>query len=264
MDGREFLTSRRRFLTAAAGVGSASIATAGCLAAATPAPPSLPEDRLDADGWELVEEERGEAFSETYLGRELTATATTEVYENVPLREELAGKTLGEVTDAPVSFFASRVTFDPNLADLPADVGSGLILDEVEANAREMLETRMAENGVEDVEETGSGTLTVDSGEEARRTDLRGTLPFEPISLPVAGDEPVTLAEDVVPIAGRLAVWEFGETVLVGGGAFPAENVATSLNEDLSSAISVAIEVDLGLEPERYEVDLLDLVRAVE
>ncbi len=255
--------NRRRFLTTAVATGTAT-AVAGCLASAAPSPPDLPTDQLDADGWELVEEEEEEAFSESFGGVELTATATTKVYEHAPLREDLAEKTLGEVSEAPVSFFASRITFDPDLTDIPGGVGSDQILDEVETNVRSTLEMQMAENGVEEIEEEGTGTLAVDSGEEARRTDLAGIVPFQPVSFPVSNGDPVTLETDGIAVAGRAAVWMGDESVLVGGGAFPAENVDMAIDEELSSAISVSIDVDLGLEPERYESDLLELVAAIE
>ncbi|WP_089383398.1 twin-arginine translocation signal domain-containing protein [Halorubrum vacuolatum] len=254
---------RRRFLAAAAGSGVAT-AVAGCLASASPSPPDVPEDRLESDGWGLVEEEKAEAFSESIAGAELTATATTRTYENEPLRSELAEKTLGEVTDAPVSFFASRITFDPDLTDLPGGVGGGQILDEVETNVRATLEAQMAAHGVEEIEKVGTDTLTVDAGMEARQTDLEGVVPFEPVSFPAADGAPVAIEMDDIVVVGRMAVWRVDGSVLVGGGAFPAENVETSVEEDLSSAISVAIDVDLGLEPDRYAEDLFDLIRAIE
>lgn len=253
---------RRHFVGAAAGIGLLGLS--GCVASASPSPPDVPDDQLDAGNWELVREEQEEAFNESYAGQEITATATTEVYENAALREDLAEKTLGEVSDAPVTFFASRVTFDPDLTNLPGGVGRDQILDEVEANARDTLEGQMESSGVETIETVDEGTLTVDSGDEARRTDLEGLLAFEPISVPVSEGETIELDEDGIPVAGRLAVWHAEESVLVAGGAFPAENFAADVDEELSSAISVSIEVDLGLEPDRYEEALLDLVRAVE
>ncbi len=253
---------RRRFLGSAVGVGV--FGAAGCLASASPSPPAVPEEALDDGGWELDETVQEAVFSERYAGQELTATATTDVYTNVALREELAEKTLGEVADAPIVFFASRVTFDPDLTNLPGGVGRDQVVDEVEANARITLEERMAANGVEGIDTVAEGELTVDTGETARRTDLAGSLPFAPIAVPVTDDRTVELDTDAVPVAGRLGVWHAGESVLVGGGAFPSENVEERLDEDLSSAISVSIDVDLGLEPDAYEAALLDLVRALE
>lgn len=254
--------NRRRFVGATAGVGL--IGLSGCLASASPRPPDVPGSAIEEGDWELVDERQEEAFSQEYAGQEITATSTTEVYENAGLRDEIAEKTLGEVSEAPVTFFASRVTFDPDLTSLPGGVGRDQIVAEVESNARDTLRAQMENNGVEDVERTEEGTLTVDSGQEASRTDLAGRLPFDPISLPVTDGETIEIDEDGIPVAGRLAVWYADDSVLVAGGAFPAENFAASIDEDLSSAISVSVEVDLGLEPDAYESELLDLVRAVE
>ncbi|GAB6879275.1 DUF6517 family protein [Halorubrum gandharaense] len=252
---------RRNFVGTAAGAGLLGLA--GCVASASPSPPDVPDDLLAANDWELVDEEQAAAFSESVAGQEITATATTEIYENAPLREDLAEKTLGEVTEGPVTFFASRVTFDPDLTNLPGGVGREQVIDEVEANARDQLTAQMEANGVEGVETVDEGELTVDSGESARRTDMEGVLPFEPISVPVTDDEELAIDEDGIPVAGRLAVWHAEESVLVAGGAFPAENFAADLDEALSSAVSVSIEVDLELDPEQYEDDLLELVRSV-
>lgn len=254
--------NRRHFVGSTVGIGALGLA--GCLASASASPPDVPDDQIEAGGWELVREESEEAFSQTVGGREVTATATTEVYENAALREDLAEKTLGEVASAPITFFASRVTFDPDLTSLPGGVGSEQIIAEVESNALATLEDQMTASGVEDVETVDEGTLTVDTGEEARRTDLAGALAFDPISVPVTDDETIELEEDAIPVAGRLGVWLAEQSVIVGGGAFPAENFAASVEEELSSAISVSVDIDLGLEPERYESELLDLVRGVE
>ncbi|MES3159947.1 MAG: DUF6517 family protein [Halorubrum sp.] len=253
---------RRRFIGSAVGVGA--LTAAGCLASASSRPPNVPESALDDGGWALDESIQEEAFSETVAGQEFTATATTEIYENVPLREELEAKTLGQIASAPVVFFASRVTFDPDLTNLPGGVGRGQIVSEVEANARATLEDQMTADGVENVEVVSEGELAIDTGETARRTDVTGALPFAPVSVPVTDDRRIELETDEVPVAGRLAVWHAEESVLVGGGAFPAENVAETMDEELSAAISVSVEVDLGLTPEEYEAELLDLVRALE
>ncbi len=49
----------------------------------------------------------------------------------------------------------------------------------------------------------------------------------------------------------------------MAGGAYPAENFARVTEADLSDAISVTIDVDLGLTPDAYREELFELVRNV-
>jgi hypothetical protein len=255
---------RRRFLVATGAGVAGSAGLAGCLASASAGPPAVPDDRLDANGWELVDRVRTEAFEFAIAGQGVTATSTTEVYENAALREEIAEKTLGQVRDAPLLFFAGRVTIDPDLTSLPGEIGQERMIEEVEALTRTIMANQMGTNGVEGIERVGTGTLRVGTDEPARRTDLRGTVPVGPISIPIADGETVELDTDALPVAGRLAVWGAEGSVLVGGGAFPAENLAVETDAALSSAISVSVGVDLGLKPEEYEERVLTLVREIE
>ena len=255
---------RRRFLaTTGAGVTGAT-GLAGCLASASAGPPSVPDDRLDANGWELVDQQQTEALNVAIAGQELTATAVTETYENAALREEIAEKTLGQVADAPLLFFASRVTIDPDLTSLPGEIGRDRVIKEVESAARVTMTEQMEANGIEGIERVRTGTLSVDAEEPARRTDLRGTIPVDPISIPVADGETVDLDIDAIPVTGRLAVWATEGSVLVGGGAFPAENVAVETETELSDAISVSIDIDLELAPSEYEARVTELTREIE
>lgn len=162
-------------------------------------------------------------FSQSFGCQELTATSTTHIYENSEVRAELTEKTLGEVSNATLSFFASRVTFDPDLTNLPGGVGRDQIIDQVEENAREVLVDQMEANGVERIEQTGTGTLTVESGDDASRTDFMGTLAFDPVSIPVADGETVSVETDGIPIAGQLAVWHADESVLIGAVPSPSK-----------------------------------------
>jgi len=59
-------------------------------------------------------------------------------------------------------------------------------------------------------------------------------------------------------------VWNAGDYVVVAGGAYPGENFATTTEKDLSEAITVTVDVDLGLAPSEYEQEVRGLMAATE
>lgn len=254
--------NRRTFIGAAAGVGLASVS--GCVASAQARPPSVPDGRLEDGGWELAREEQRRVFQEEYGGQEITATATTEVYADAEFRAELSEKTLGQITEAPASFFASRVTFDPDITSLPGGVGRDSIIDRIESQSRQNLKDQMNDAGVEQVAQSDTGTFTVATGEDARQTDFEGVLPFGPIEFPVDDDRTVSLEADEIAIKGHLGVWHHGDSVLVAGGAYPGENYANTVSREVSSAVEVTVDIDLGLTPEQYRDELFGLMTRVE
>jgi len=252
---------RRTFVAAAGGIGLLS--TAGCIASATPRPPQIPDALLD-DGWELLEQEQEEVLNQSVAGQEIVATATTEVYDKADLAASLREETLEQLDGQIAIFFASRVTLDPDFTNLPAGVGRDQILDEVEENAKRQFESELESAGIVDIEETGEETITVDTGEEASLQHYRGSFPFESFRFAISEDDELTIKSDSLSVSGHLAVWHHDDSVLIAGGAYPNENFEETIDEELSSAISVTVEIDLGLEPTQYEDDLFELIRAVE
>jgi len=254
--------NRRAFIGAAAGVGLAGVS--GCVASAQARPPEVPESRLEGGGWTLVREEQRKVFEREYAGQQLTATATTEIYADAAFRKQLAEKTLGQITEAPASFFASRVTFDPDITSLPGGIGRESIVDEIESQSRQQLKDQMRNAGVEDVSQSDAGSFQVQTGEDARQTNFEGVLPFGPIEFPVDDDRTVKIEADEITIKGHLGVWHHGDSVLVAGGAYPGENYARKVSRDVSSAIEVTVDIDLGLTPKQYRDELFGLMTRVE
>ncbi|MFB6234288.1 MAG: DUF6517 family protein [Halopenitus sp.] len=253
---------RRTFIGAAAGVGLAGIS--GCVASAQARPPEVPESRLEKGGWKLAREQQRKVFEREYAGQKLTATATTEIYGDAAFRKQLAEKTLGQITEAPASFFASRVTFDPDITSLPAGIGRESIIDEIESQSRQQLKDQMKNAGVEQISQSDAGSFQVQTGEDARQTNFEGVLKFGPIEFPVDDDRTVKIKADEITIKGHLGVWHHGDSVLVAGGAYPGENYARKVSRDVSSAVEVTVDIDLGLTPKKYRDELFGLMTRVE
>lgn len=253
---------RRTFIGAT--VGSGLMATAGCTAKASKRPPKVPKDDLDSGGWELSSEDERTVFEQSYEGVSVTASAATKLYSDAALAAAIEEKTLGQVSGEMSSFFATRVTFDPNLAGLPGGVGQSEIVDQTEQSARETFKKRLRDAGLENVSKDGEGTFEVATGEQARRTDYTAEFVFDDITFPVSEDETIEVEGGALEVQGVLAVWPHDDAVLVSGGAFPAANFERHVEKDLTEAVHVSVDVDMGLTPEEYREELLGLIRQVE
>jgi hypothetical protein len=252
---------RRRFLQVSGAAGLTALA--GCqTAVGSVALPAVPRDRLEQGGWtKQAEETDTTVFAESYGPVEVEAVASSVTYEDTALATQVAEDTLGAIETTLSIFSATRVDLAPPVDEL------GPIRSEVqtriEENARTQLRTQLQEAGLQDIEQTTTGTLTVADGVEARLTEFRAVYPVEDISFPVQSGQSVTIPGTSLEIAALLAVWAADGNFLVAGGAYPAENFAQSTATELSDAISVSVDVDLGLTPESYRQELLDLVTGV-
>lgn len=257
--------NRRDYLAIGASVGAAGLSGCSSFFAAAETPrPSVPTDRLESGGWEQTEENSGTVLEEAYGPVTLTAVQHTLQYQDAELAQTVADRTLGQVQTALSVWFASRIDFSPNLDNLPAGVGQEQIVDQVRANARNQFEQQMQNQGLTGIEQTGTGSIDVDTGETAETVDLTAVYPFEGISFDVSESESVEIPPTDIAIDAVLAVWHHGDYVLVSGGAYPAENFAQSIDSDLSAGISVTVDVDLGLEPEAYREEVRSLIAGVQ
>lgn len=253
---------RRRFLAGAAAAGAAGLAGCGT-AAGTVRPPKLPENRLDDGGWERVTAETEEVLSRTVAGTEVSATAVTRVFDDAALREDVSEKTLGAL-DAPLSnFFASRIAFSPNLAEIPLESAREELAARASEAAKAQFEAQLESAGLTDVSSSDAGTLTVETGEDATLSEYDAAFEFDALSFDVRG-ETVAVEGGSVAVEGLLASWVHDGGLLIAGGAYPAENVERTVDEELSDAITVSVDIDLGLTPDAYAEEVTGLVTRVE
>lgn len=227
------------------------------------APPTVPQDRLESGGWTKQSEVTDETVFEDTVGPvEVEAVASSVAYEDTALAASVREDTLGAIDATLALFTASRIDMAPAVDEL------GPVRDQVtgqiETSAREQLEAQLQAAGLTDVTQSTTGTLDVAGGAEARLTEYTATYPVEPIEFPVQSGTSLTIDGADLNIAAVLAVWAADGNYLVAGGAYPAENFAQSTSQELSDAISVSVDVDLGLTPDAYREELLGLVTAVE
>jgi len=252
--------NRRRFI---GGVGAVGLgALAGCTnALGTVAPPEVPESRLEEGGWERSDRTEETVLDQSYGPINVTAKSTTLTYSDTALATEVEEKTLGRIEGTLAIYAASHINFDPNLNNLPGDVGRKEVVNEVGTQARSQFAQRMRDQGLENVEEVGEAEFTTDSGKSPGLTTYRGEFPVGTLEFDADG-ETFALDVDTIEVAGDLAVWNEGDFVVVAGGAYPAENYADTVSRDLSDAIDVTVDVDLGLTPDQYRTEVRELMAA--
>lgn len=254
--------TRRAVLAGAGALGVTALA--GCsMAGAAPRPPVVPENRLEEGGWELVAESTERAFEQSVFGVSVTGTASTRQYEDAALAAEVNAETLGQVTGQLSSFFATAVTFDPDVAGGGGALLQDAIVTRAERYARGEFVSQLEAAGLTDVTQSGTSEFDIETGETARLTNYRARFPFEGFAVRVADDASVAVEGGDVDVAAHLAVWYRDGAVLLSGGAYPAANYAETTTQALSSAVSVTVDIDLGLTPEAYRAELFGLMRRV-
>ena len=161
---------------------------------ADPPPPAVPNERLDADGWERIED----SVEERFRLPTLTVAGRSLVYEDADLREHL-GPVVGEATIR--FFFATRLSFSPSLGP-----GMGpMIRSTVVREAKRAFAADLEARGIEAVEQTTRQRMRVESGDRATLLGYRGRYDGE---------------SDSIGVEGWLAVW-LGDGFRIAGGAHP-------------------------------------------
>ncbi|MFB6270887.1 MAG: hypothetical protein ABEH83_13155, partial [Halobacterium sp.] len=177
------------------------------------------------------------------------------------LANEVKQKTLGQIEGRLAIYSASHINFSPDLNNLPGSVGRQEVISEVESAANEQFKQRMEENGLENVQETGEEPFETDSGKSPGVKTYSAEFPVGTVEYETGGE---TISIDVgsIAVSGDLAVWNEGDYVIVAGGAYPAENFSKTTEKTLSEAISVTVDIDLGLTPQDYKAEVRDLMAA--
>lgn len=260
--------TRRKFANRRKFIGAAATAVVGALAGCSSAtgqlpPPQISEAKLKNGGWETVSDSTETVFEETYLGVEVNADARTVVYEDVALRSEVTEKTLDSVDARLGTFFASRISFSPNLNSLPGGAGSDTIRTEAKGNAETKFKGQLERSGVTNISKTGETTITVETGKRVPITKYDGEYRVESMEFPIKGGETVSIEGQSLTVNAFLGAWNRGDYTFVAGGAYPGENFTDYVETRLSNAITVTVDIDLGLTPGAYRDEQYGLLKSV-
>jgi len=198
--------------------------------------PDLPERRLRADGWELLEEREEIPFELSTV----RVRGFTRIYEDGALRERIARAT--GIDHLWRFFFATRLAFSP---PLPPVVGPATVFPTVRTEARRAFVGILRDRGFETVEPGRTERVRVRSGDRARLQSFDARLPL--------GVDGV----DAIDVEGWLGAWITGGEFRLAGGAYPTDLPG------LGAALGVEGD-DLGPGADACRTELLGLLRAVE
>lgn len=243
-------------------------------------PPGVPAEQLEADGWVKLGETQEVVLDDSAGPINVEAKAVTVRYEDRALVERIldtdvtieyqgltATRRLGDYVGSQFDqsmgvFAATKIDVTPHIDELPAGLGQAEVMGPVRSQAQQAFEDQLREAGLENVRQTGTSTLDIDTGGTADRFEYAATFRFEETTIDVQGatiDVPGTDLE----VAGYLALWHTGSNVLVAAGAHPNENYADTVT-DTYQGEEITIEFDLGLRPSQMREDLLGYMAAVE
>lgn len=250
---------KRRELVATAGAATLG-ALAGCsTASGTVRPPRPSEEKLGDGGWKQVDSSTETLFEKEYSVATVTATASTRVWEDAELRQELEEKTMGAVDTQSATYFSSRISTDPSLGGIP-DFAKGEVKQRAEAEADEMFRARLSQYGEEIRKEDVSDTLSIDTGAEASLTKYTASVPLPDFEYPIGDDRTIAVENDGLTLEGYLATWIHDGAIFISGGVYPGENYTKGIQRNVTEAVSITVDVDLGLTPDAYKEELFGLI----
>jgi hypothetical protein len=259
---------RRQFLGSTAAVGGAALAGRVDGSSADvevrsgdgPEVPSVPVGQAHG-GW-VVDRGRSRTFSDRGMG--VTSTGTTVAYVDRGLAETLGERTIGTGFRELRLFFATRVDYSPAVDRLPFGIGRDVVVNRTASNARERFHRWLGDAGLEEIERRDTGSIDVHGGP---RTDLElydAVYPYDGFEFE-AGGSTVSVAGDPIAVEGLLATWydRGARATFVAGAVNPAENYERTVDRRLTEAVTLTLDVDLGLTPDAYRGESLELIRSV-
>lgn len=213
--------------------------------------PSVPHDRLLAEGWEL----RSKTEETVFRMPAASVVGYTLFYEDARLREAIgAAGAVEPPAEADADhlvtagedgtwrfFFATRLSFRPPLAP---GIGPASLRPTVATQAKRTFADDLESRGFEAVESGRSQRFRADSGDRGRLRKFTAHLPLG------GGDS----TPDRIDVEGWLAVWTTEGSFRIAGGAYPVTGI-----ESLLGSASDAPTADPGT----FREELLDAIRAV-
>ena len=242
--------NRRDYLGAVAGlVTAATVPTAGCSTGVGDVPaPELPESRMD--GWTRIEAGVETIFEEEVGGSTIEGKVHTVAHEDETLRGEVEAE-IGGIDHPVATLAASRVALSGGLGG-PAGTEAG-VSERVETAVRGRFESRLRDDGIENIERTSAQTVAVDSGADARYRRYVADLTLD-------SDTATVVGADAIPVVGDLAAWHTGESSLVVGAVYPAESLSATVERQGRDSG----DIDTGFDATRYREEIRAVVTAVE
>jgi len=222
-----------------------------------------PEIEKSLRGWRNMDESR-ETMTQSISAVDINGYIHQEMYEDMELRESLYEGTMGNFDATVRVFSAGKVNLDPSVDQLPFGVGQSKILDNIESNAKSEFKREMRNQDLQNVRETRSTQTEFNDGTDVRATRYAADFRYPSMTVPLEGMDDITIEGGSLRVGGLLAVWHNGTDALIAGGAYPAEPFEESIKREVTDLVTVTIDIDLQLEPQRYARELGNLIASVE
>lgn len=257
--------------------------------------PVVPIDRLEMNGWELVDETTDQFEDGTLGPSTLTWQTHTLQFEMTAEREVLGRATVDYGDDRrdvslglferPLSTFtASATSVSPHVFDLPGGQvkrgiraaaeqealvqflngleARGFELPEESGNTPEEGNDGVRTEGNEDSDGNGTDpdeeleTFETESGYTAKVIEFEVKYPLGEQEFEIADGEQLRIAADTVPVTCRFAVWQPSSYLLSTGGTYPTEDeIRIAAEGEDGREVRVEIEMDRSHDARRDELD---------
>ncbi|WP_396613986.1 hypothetical protein ACH9L7_19825 (plasmid) [Haloferax sp. S1W] len=261
---------RREFLATSAVAGTGLIAGCGSQIEASPGENSdkdVPAPSVDIpDGWEVTTpNSKPIVFVEGKdLGVSWTAVGHTKLYENKKLRERIKQETFGKIDQTLMVAFASRIDFFSSIAHL----GTSFQQETINSEVRSQMRDRMTEFGLTEVTYKGE----VQREEETNPSKFHkwtayypvDEIPVNDVDIPNVEKDSFTIGGKNLKIGGLAGVWKEGKSLLAAGGVYPADYYNERQEWDVSGAIHLSLDIEMGFQPTNYNHQIKSIMDSVD
>jgi uncharacterized protein YceK len=219
--------------------------------------------QLNNNGWQKVAELEQKVLDRKFAFVDIEVYSHTTQYEDRALRRRLREGTMGFFDATVMQFFTSRIEVVPALDELPFGVGLDTIMGLVQASAESQLKSQMDEQGLKNIREGQTGSININNGPQAWLKTYSADFEYPSMEFPITDDQKLTIPSDSLSVWGALSAWKSEDSILVAGGACPAQEFTQSLTRGVTELITVTVDIDLRLRPEQLKREIRNLIRTV-
>ncbi|MDQ2072820.1 hypothetical protein RBH20_09765 [Haloarcula sp. H-GB4] len=266
--GNQTRVNRRHFLSILGAAGTSALAGCGSTSdtdVGSPSDKDVPAPSVDTkERWQLTTPDSSPRLLQKGSVGPVKYTAHGHVtqYEDVQLRQQVSDSTFGEIDRPFAVAFAARVDIFPDTFSM----ATGLQSEKIDSAILGNLKSAMNDFGVQNVQQ--SGTMDAQNTPAETFEVVRGDYPIQEVTIdgvdiPHSDRNKMSFGGGTLPIKGIAGRWKSNGSILAGGGVYPDADFEESDQVSMSDAISMSVNVDLDLQPNRRESQILNFVRSI-
>lgn len=257
--------SRRRFMRASVAAAATSVGLAGCLGTDESLTPSVPEKRLQENGWEHTEDIENQINQTITLAsteQEVSVRYKGTIWENDRHLSELPVDADGAANVASMRFGAGKATTEPNMGRLLNSTDAAV--EEIISQAEKRVRDRIAEQPhVENFRRVKEDVVdTIHEGEEAQRFIYRFDVKYESFETSINGQQ-VTIEAGTFTVETQVLIWVHNGVLAVAGGGYPGEQGTVTATTERNGKTR-SREIEMGFAPDDYREHITELARRLD